>query len=186
MQKYCKILLIILIPVIAYLMSFGVLIYDSDYYTKLTEEYISVDAAGMNKDMVEYFKTGLISESFDEFSEKEQVHLEDVKVVIHRLITLLMILTVLFIILLNYAEDKREIFFYGGIITVVLPLLFFLPFDTLFTQMHNVFFAKGSWVFPADALLVNLYPVDFFYSFAKGIVLRGFCLGLVITLLSRK
>ena len=60
MQKYCKILLIILIPVIAYLMSFGVLIYDSDYYTKLTEEYISVDAAGMNKDMVEYFKTGLV------------------------------------------------------------------------------------------------------------------------------
>ena len=97
-----------------------------------------------------------------------------------------MILTVLFIILLNYAEDKREILFYGGIITVLLPLLFFLPFDTLFTQMHNVFFAKGSWVFPADALLVNLYPVDFFYSFAKGIVLRGFCLGLVITLLSRK
>ena len=95
-------------------------------------------------------------------------------------------MTVLFIILLNFTENKREIFFYGGIITVVLPLLFFLPFDTLFTQMHNVFFAKGSWVFPADALLVNLYPVDFFYSFAKGIVLRGFCLGLVITFLSRK
>ncbi|MBW3004282.1 DUF1461 domain-containing protein [Candidatus Woesearchaeota archaeon] len=167
-------------------MSFGVLVYDSDYYTKLTDNYSSIDAADMNKDMTEYFKTETVPASFEEFSEKELVHLEDVRKVINYLIDLLMVLTVLFIILLNFAENKQEIFFYGGIITIVLPILFFLPFDTLFTQMHNIFFAKGSWVFPADALLVNLYQVEFFYAFAKGIVLRGFCLGLVITVLSRK
>jgi len=167
-------------------MSFGILVYDSEYYTKLTDEYSSIDAAEMNKDMINYFKTGQMPARFEEFSEKERVHLEDVRIVINRLITLLMALIVLFIILLNYAENKREIFFYSGIITIILPVLFFLPFETLFTQMHNLFFAKGSWVFPADALLVNLYPVNFFYAFAKGIILRGFCLGLVMTLLSRK
>ncbi len=186
MQKYCKILLIILIPILAYLMSFGVLVYDSDYYTKLTNEYSEIDAASMNKDMVDYFKTGNVPASFKKFSEKEVVHLEDVRKVINYLIDFLMITVVLFIILLNFTENKREIFFYGGIITLVLPLLFFLPFDTLFTQMHNVFFTKGSWIFDSSALLVNLYPAGFFYSFAKGIVLRGFCLGLVITFLSRK
>ena len=186
MQKYCKILLIILVPIIAYLMSFGVLIYDSDYYTKLTEEYSSIDAAGMNKDMVNYFQTGTMPASFDAFNEKEKVHLEEVRIVINRLIILLLVLILLFILLLNYAENKREVFFYSGITTILLPLLFFLPFDTLFTQMHNIFFAKGSWVFDADALLVNLYPVQFFYAFAKGIFLRSFCLGLVITLLSKR
>lgn len=185
MQKYCKILLIILIPILAYLMSFGILVHDSDYYTQLTNEYSALDAKSMNKDMTEYFKTGGIPASFEEFSEKERIHLEDVRAVINSLIILLMILAVLFITLLNYAEDKREIFFYGGIITIILPVLFFLPFDFLFTQMHNLFFAKGSWIFPANALLVNLYTAEFFYAFAKDIVLRGFCLGLVITVLSR-
>lgn len=167
-------------------MSFGILVYDSDYYTKLTDKYSSIDAAGMNKDMTEYFKTGELPASFDVFSEKEIVHLEDVRVVINRLIISLMVLLLLFITLLNYAEDKRKIFFCGGIIAILLPLLFFLPFDTLFTQMHNLFFAEGSWVFDAGALLVNLYPVQFFHAFAKGIFLRGFCLGLVITFMSRK
>ena len=184
MQKYCKILLIILVPIIVYLMSFGVLVYDSNYYTKLTEKYSSIDAASMNKDMVEYFKTGNVPESFQDFNEKELVHLEDVRLTINRLIILLMALTVLFIFLLNFTEHKRDVFFYGGIITVILPLLSFLPFDMLFTQMHNLFFAKGTWIFNADALLVNLYPVNFFFSFAKTIILTGFCLGVVITFLA--
>ncbi|MBD3304099.1 DUF1461 domain-containing protein [Candidatus Woesearchaeota archaeon] len=186
MQKYCKIILIILIPILAYLMSFGILVYDSDYYTTLTQKYSKIDAADMNKDMVEYFKTGVTASSFLGFSEKEQVHLQDVKCVIHYLLGFLMIFLVLFLFLLRFAEDKKKIFFYGGIITIIMPVLFFLPFETLFTQMHNMFFAPGSWIFAADALLVNLYPAEFFYAFAKGIVLRGFCLGLVITLLSRK
>ena len=126
MQKYCKIILIILVPILAYLMSFGILVYDSEYYTKLTKEYSEIGAASMNKDMINYFKTGEVPASFSEFSEKELVHLEDVRVVIHHLINLLMILTVLFIILLNFTENKREAFFYGGIITLILPLLYFL------------------------------------------------------------
>lgn len=185
MQKYFKLVLVILIPVLAYMMSFGISVHDSEYYTQLTKEYSQIDASQMNTDMVEYFKTGELPASFQAFSEKEKTHLEDVRKVIHSLILVLMALTLVFILLLNRTADKRTVFFYGGIITIVMPLLFFLPFDLLFTQMHNILFAKGSWVFPADALLVRLYPLEFFYAFAKCIVLRGFCLGLVITALSR-
>jgi integral membrane protein (TIGR01906 family) len=162
------------------------LIYDSDFYTELTEEYSSIDALQMNKDMIEYFKTGIAPASFLGFSEKELVHLKDVRCVIQYLLGALMISVVLFVFLLRFAKDRRKIFFYGGIITIVLPILFFLPFDLLFTQMHNLFFEPGSWVFPPDALLVNLYPVQFFFSFAKSIILGGFCLGLVITTFSSK
>ncbi len=186
MQKYCKILLIILVPLIVYLMSFGILIYDSDFYTGLTEEYSSLDASQMNKDMVEYFKTGTGSSGFNGFSENELTHLEDVRVVINRLIVLLMILVVLFLVMLRFVENKREVLFYGGVITVVIPIIFLLPFDLLFEKMHGLFFASGTWIFSADALLVNLYPVNFFFSFAKSIILGGFCLGLVITAFSSK
>jgi len=186
MQKYCKILLIILIPIIAYLMSFGVLIYDSDFYTELTQEYSSLDASQMNKDMVEYFKIGETSSGFSGFSESELTHLEDVRNVIHLLLGLLMVLVVLFVVLLRFAENKREIMYYGGILTLLVPLLFLFPFEFLFEKMHGLFFASGTWIFPADALLVNLYPVQFFFSFAKSIILGGFCLGLVVTAFSSK
>lgn len=184
MQKYLKIALVLLVPIILYLISFGILAYDSDYYSRLTSKYSAIDAAGMNKGMTDYFKTGEAPESFSAFSEKELAHLEDVKTVINRMILLLMTCTVFFIILINFAEKKQEIIFYGGIFAMAIPLLFLLPFDLLFTQMHSLFFAEGSWIFGADELIVNIYTIDFFHSFAKSIILTGFCLGAVITFLA--
>jgi len=189
MQKYCKILLIILIPVLVYLFSFGILIYDSSFYTKLTQKYslMPEKAAEMNKDMVNYFITGQVPASFNEFNEREMTHLQDVRTVIHYLLGFFMIALVYFIVSLRFIKDKRKIFLYGGIISVVLPVLFLiLPFDCIFSQMHSLFFAKGTWIFQINDLLVNLYPLEFFQAFAKSIILRGFCLGLVITAFSSK
>jgi integral membrane protein (TIGR01906 family) len=162
---------------------------NSGFYTELTDEYseIPAKAAEMNKDMTNYFSIGIMPASFFEFSEKETVHLKDVRCVLQYLNILLLVMLAFFIVTINDFKEKRTILFYGGLISVILPLFFLvLPFDLLFTQMHNVFFAEGSWVFDSSALLVNLYPVNFFFAFAKSIILRGFCLGLVITLLSRK
>ena len=189
MQKYCKILLIILIPVLVYLFSFGILIYDSSFYTKLTQKHSLVpeQAAGMNQGIVNYFITGEIPASFNEFNEREMTHLQDVRTVIHYLLGFFMIALVYLIVSLKFIKDKRKIFLYGGIISVILPLLcLILPFGFLFSQMHSLFFAKGTWIFQINDLLVNLYPLGFFQAFAKSIVLRGFCLGLVITALSSK
>lgn len=186
-MRFLGILLLILIPIIIYLFSFGFFVYNEQFYTDLTERYSSVPekAREMNPDVIDYFKTGNIPASFSEFSEKELSHLDDVRVIIHYLIIFLMALIVIFTILICYLGDKRKIFLYGGIITMIIPLLFVaLPFDFLFTQMHNVFFAEGTWVFEGNALLVNLYPIDFFLDFAKNIFITGFCLGAVITFLA--
>lgn len=34
-------------------------------------------------------------------------------------------------------------------------------FDALFAWVHSLFFAEGSWVFPADSLLIQMYPAGF-------------------------
>ncbi|MEM4263994.1 MAG: DUF1461 domain-containing protein [Candidatus Woesearchaeota archaeon] len=186
-MKPLSILLIILIPIIIYLISFGFFVYNEQFYTQLTDEYSSVPekAREMNPDMIDYFKTGNIPASFSEFSEKEKSHLNDVRIVINYLLILLMILIASFIVLIRYAEAKRKIFLYGGIITIIIPLLFIsFPFDFLFTQMHNIFFVEGTWVFEGTDLIVNLYPFEFFFSFAKHIFLTGFCLGMVITFIT--
>lgn len=36
-----------------------------------------------------------------------------------------------------------------------------LGFDALFAWMHSLFFADGSWTFPADSLLIQMYPEAF-------------------------
>ena len=188
---------VILIPIIIYLVSFGFFIYNEQFYTKLTDKYSSIPdkAREMNKDMTDYFQTGTVPASFSEFSEKELKHLEDVRSVINLLFVFLLFAMFPFIPLIPhilgrypytvYTADMRRLLFYGGIITMILPLLFILlPFDFLFTQMHNTFFAEGTWMFEGNALLINLYSFDFFLDFAKKIFITGFCLGAVITFLA--
>jgi hypothetical protein len=37
----------------------------------------------------------------------------------------------------------------------------FASFDTLFSVFHGLFFATGTWTFPADSLLIRLFPERF-------------------------
>lgn len=39
-----------------------------------------------------------------------------------------------------------------------------LDFDRLFTQFHGVFFEAGTWTFPADALLIQVFPLRFWIA----------------------
>jgi len=36
-----------------------------------------------------------------------------------------------------------------------------LDFDAFFSVFHSLFFASGTWVFPADALLIQIFPLPF-------------------------
>ncbi len=37
-------------------------------------------------------------------------------------------------------------------------------FDTFFARFHDVFFEPGTWTFPADALLIRLFPESFWVA----------------------
>ena len=41
-----------------------------------------------------------------------------------------------------------------------------LDFDALFTWFHGLFFAAGTWQFPADSLLIEVFPEQFWSSAA--------------------
>lgn len=42
----------------------------------------------------------------------------------------------------------------------------FVDFDGLFTWMHTLFFAQGSWLFDANSLLIRLFPEAFWAAMA--------------------
>jgi integral membrane protein (TIGR01906 family) len=41
-----------------------------------------------------------------------------------------------------------------------------IDFDAFFTWFHGLFFAPGTWMFPADALLIQVFPLPFWMSAA--------------------
>lgn len=44
---------------------------------------------------------------------------------------------------------------------IALGLWAFFDFDSLFTALHSLFFSNGTWLFPADSLLITLFPEPF-------------------------
>ena len=53
----------------------------------------------------------------------------------------------------------------GGAIALALMVIFgawlVLGFDSLFNAMHGLLFADGTWTFPADSLLISMFPAEF-------------------------
>jgi uncharacterized membrane protein len=45
-------------------------------------------------------------------------------------------------------------------------LLISINFDFLFNLFHNIFFSAGSWLFPANSLLITMYPKPFWIAAA--------------------
>lgn len=120
----------------------------------------------------------------DVFSEKEEKHLLEVKILIHRTFEFLFLMLVLFFILIyyNYEFNKNEnldkVLLYSGMLTVaILVLLYFIPFELVFTAFHKIFFAQGSWIFPPNSALIQIYPFDFWHSISFSLFSRGFIAG---------
>lgn len=82
---------------------------------------------------------------------------------------------------------------WAAIISAILPLftgaVAFLWFDAFFVAFHSLFFEAGTWVFPADSLLIRLFPEPFWATagaaWAALVVLWAGAYGVVSGLLGR-
>jgi integral membrane protein (TIGR01906 family) len=103
-------------------------------------------------------------------------HMEDVRSVIQAALTVTLALALLLAASLAYAWRRhgRHLaasgLFFGGIAAVaavlVLALIGVVSFDWLFTAMHKLLFADGTWTFAADSLLICAYPLAFWVGMA--------------------
>lgn len=68
-------------------------------------------------------------------------------------------------------EVVRRSFLYSGIATIAIFALLgawaLVSFDSLFAVFHSLFFANGSWTFPADSLLITMLPASFWIGMAS-------------------
>lgn len=176
-RRYLRILGIVLVPVVVYLLSFSMVVFYYPAYSNFINLYSSDVSLAQKKtpEVISYFQG---NSELEGFSADEASHLKDVRFVIWLLIFVLIVSVIgLFLI-----RDSKAMV-YGGVLSLILPIgLYLLPFEQLFTLFHLIFFPQGNWMFDSSSLLIRMYPFEFFYAFFKNIILRGFILGLVITI----
>lgn len=125
------------------------------------------------------------------FTEAEASHLQDVKQVMdYAEYFLYALLFVMIITVIHYRKDKKflnQLFDYGGKIVVaamlVIGITSFFFFDFVFTVFHKLFFPQGNWIFAADSLLIQTFPLDFFVSISRNILVLTLFLGILFILL---
>lgn len=98
-------------------------------------------------------------------------HLNDVNSVITNArmplmgITLIAAFCLMCLVYMFGAKAAGRALFAGGCVALgafaVLGLWAFVSFESLFACLHGLFFAQGTWLFPADSLLIQMYPEGF-------------------------
>ena len=121
------------------------------------------------------------------FTPDVMQHMEDVRLVIKGAALATIALVLLLIVLLIVAGRRgggktvSSGLFIGGITTVIFALVLviigFLSFETLFTAIHKLFFADGTWTFAEDSLLICTYPLPYWIG-------MGAVWGIALVLLS--
>ena len=111
--------------------------------------------------------------------------MQEVKRVINKVKLVFVASILLFLILVVSAKETNKIFFYGGILTILLPIIIYLiPFEVLFVLFHKISFV-GKWQFPLESIMIQTFPQQFFYDFAFNIFLRGMVFGAVLAGLNK-
>lgn len=112
-----------------------------------------------------------------EFNNTESSHLKDVKRILTAVkqfyYTSVILLAAAVIYLFKsgkFLQLMPKTFILSGSISLLLLLAIFLAslnFDSFFSLLHKPFFSSGTWLFPADSLLISLFPEQFFSDFAR-------------------
>ncbi len=124
------------------------------------------------------------------FTPAEISHLGDVKQVMKYAEYVFYALLLIVTITLTYCRRDKELVLkllgYGGKTTLLVMLLIFLIsfffFNELFTLFHLLFFPQGNWLFPADSMLIQIFPTDFFITISRNIFLLTLSWGILFIL----
>ncbi len=148
----------IIFPFLMLLLIGNALVFDTAVYKSL----LKPGAVEPTMQLLDYFQGR--AEIPGIFDANEKSHLADVKQVISLLRWISLALLIIFLALMTKA-DTGLVFKRGFMLLLAMVLLFgFVPFDMVFTWFHKVFFT-GNWMFPANSMLILLYPETFFQAF---------------------
>ena len=176
-------LLIFLLPLFSLIYSYNFHVFLSKYFSNTQNKFIL-------RHIVRFFR-GEIDINNVFFTEQAIKHLQDVKILIIRLQAFIFILFVLLIILIIIYERHRIKFPFRktsifSFIIIGIFSLSLLSFKNFFTYFHKSLFSNKLWLFPNDALIVNLYTQDFFKWFLITSLVISLLLSLIMFIFSKE
>lgn len=198
-QKILTIASIILLVLIIFSASFFMTFFNRSFYNKEFKKYGQYDelgTAGVQK-TVDYLIKYLTSEKtninqipeFNGFAEEEKSHLEDVREIINTVkwigiisFALLIAALIRLYVLKDFNLSLKRIFVYGSITAFALLVILFvisLNFPSFFESFHKLLFPQGNYTFPANYLLIKLFPEGFFMDFAREIFFHTLIMSLI-------
>ena len=131
----------------------------------------------------------------DIFSNKEILHMKDVKSVMNFIFDISKILSIVFCILTFVLYSYFRVYIYKLIfyslslflsILVFLGTSFLLFFQELFIIFHEIAFNNDLWILnPNEDYLLMMYPEDFFRDVAILILVTSFILNVIVYILFR-
>jgi len=197
---FCAIFLIIIIlfaPLSYYLYNFK--FYDKLYKKNGVYEILDKDDVKRLTDSVfSFFKSNQPFEEFElkggisYFNSDEIDHLNDVRVLLSRILLVFYISTLLALIFILLLVEKKYLNFLknlslitvtsSSVILFLLILLYFLGsnFWVLFEDFHLIFFPQGNWAFPEGSLIITIFPFGFFYDFFIKLVISSIIISIVL------
>lgn len=184
---------ILLIPIFILLLSFKVFVYDENLYkeqfrenkvyTKYNESYVN----NISSNLVNYFRSKENLGNY--YTEREKIHLEDVKILINKALKIFYILFIVLLIIFSYLLQKKDyktlskILKYGGILNLIIYFIIFIVslinFEKFFIKFHELFFVNDYWMLSPNDILVNVFTQEFFNTILRKIITTSLILSLV-------
>jgi len=179
-------------------------LYNLSFYENLYEKnnvYRVLDKNDVKEitlSIFDFFKYNKPLESFglesghQYFNKNEISHLNDVRVLLKKIIFIFYVSLALFLILLIVIFEKKYLFYIKNIGYIFLfsscVLIFFLVslyflgnnFPYLFENFHYIFFPQGNWAFPENTLIITIFPFGFFYDFFFKLLGSSFIISIIL------
>lgn len=199
MRIISYLIIVFLTPAII-LLNFRLLVTNQNFYQKEFEKLGVYDALEKNtaitqsKQLIEYLccRRGQLDPEF--FTQREVLHLKDVKGLITSA-QILLFLNISIIIIISAAllfKKKQKILIsalktgsiVGTLAILILSSSSLINFDFLFLKFHLISFTNDLWLLPPESNLIKLFPQKFFQDFANQIALRSTVMLVSIFLIS--
>lgn len=156
-------------------------------------------AAAATRDLAFQLSDRTVSElllgpgAFSDYAPAEAAHMRDARFVLYGFLALAIVSVALLAWRLRRGpRDPRtwsSIARGGAVLSaalVVLGVFVAVAFDAAFELFHRIFFPGGNFEFPANSLLIMLYPYAFWQLTAAALGVMGIVGGLIVWLLARR
>lgn len=184
-------ILVVTLPILIHLSVFHMFAYNKAYYEYMLERHdVALEnRTQMNAEILSFLSGG--EEPDATLTDREIGHLHDVRerfrAFLFLFFFLLMLDALLVVFLYRMSGQKKSIIVmmsgWSGTLTVTLSLLLGVGavfFSRTFGMFHSLLFREGSWLFPADSVLITLYPESFFLETFTLIVIGSACVGMLL------